>query len=85
MNIKNFGAFTFEVASDVVQPIQFSSFNTSSQLDEQRQARKHVHKIRPCFVADPKLKYQLTYYNNKEEINGINNLNSVPKSQHSIF
>jgi hypothetical protein len=53
VNIKNFGAFTFEVVSDVVQPIQFSSFNTSSQLDEQRKARKHIHKIRPCFVADP--------------------------------
>lgn len=71
MNIRNFGAFTFEVYSDVVQPIQFSNFSTSQSLEEQRLQRKHVHKIRPCFHPDEKLKYQLTYYNNKEEITGI--------------
>ena len=29
-----------------------------------------MHKIRPCFVVDEKIKYQLTYYNNKEELTG---------------
>ena len=69
--MKGFGAFTFEVVSDVVAPIQFSNFNTNQNLDDQRKDRQHIHKIRPCFVPDPKLKYQLTYYNNKEEISGI--------------
>ena len=41
--------------------------------------RKHIHKIRPCFVPDSKLKYQLTYYNNKEEITGKINI-KAPKS-----
>jgi len=34
--------------------------------------------MRPCFVVDPKLKYMLSRYPNKEEL-------SCPKSQNSIY
>jgi hypothetical protein len=77
VNIKNFGSFTYEVLSETVQPIQFANFNTSQELEQQRQQRQHVHKIRPCFVVDEKIKYQLTYYSNKEELTGTNWGNSL--------
>jgi nucleoid DNA-binding protein len=78
VNLKGFGAFSFEVDSTHVQPAMFSTIDFKKQLDEQRAERKHVHKIRPCFVADSKLKYFLSRFANKEEI-------SAPKSQNSIY
>jgi len=77
-NLKGFGAFSFEIDSSHVEPAIFSTIDFKKQLDEQRAERKHVHKIRPCFVADSKLKYLLSRFPNKEEI-------TVPKSQHSIY
>jgi D-mannonate dehydratase len=56
----------------------FSTIDFKKQLDEQRAERKHVHKMRPCFIADSKLKYLLTRFANKEEITN-------PKSQNSIY
>jgi len=78
VNLKGFGAFSFEVDSSNVQPAMFSTIDFKKQLDEQRAERKHVHKIRPCFVADSKLKYFLSRFANKEEI-------TCPKSQNSIY
>lgn len=40
--------------------------------------RRHVHKIRPCFVPDIRFKGALSRYAGKEEI-------TAPKSQHSIY
>jgi len=78
VNLKGFGAFSFEIDSTHVQPAIFSTIDFKKQLDEQRAERKHVHKMRPCFVVDSKLKYMLSRYHNKEEI-------SCPKSQNSIY
>lgn len=68
VNMPNFGAFTFEVFSDSVKPAQFSGFDITKDLNEQRENRKHIHKIRPCFVPDKFLKYALQRYPGKEEI-----------------
>jgi len=78
VNLKGFGSFSFEIDSSHVQPAMFSTIDFKKQLDEQRAERKHVHKIRPCFVVDSKLRYFLSRFPNKEEI-------SAPKSQNSIY
>jgi len=78
VNLKGFGAFSFEIDSSHVQPAMFSTIDFKKQLDVQRAERKHVHKMRPCFAVDSKLKYQLSRYPGKEEL-------SASKSQNSIY
>jgi len=78
VNLRGFGAFSFEVQSALVEPAIFTTVDFKKDLDQQRAERKHVHKIRPCFVVDSKLKYYLSRYPGKEEI-------SSTKSQHSIY
>jgi len=78
VNLRGFGAFSFEIASGLVEPAIFTTVDFKKDLDQQRAERKHVHKIRPCFVVDTKLKYYLSRYPGKEEI-------STTKSQHSIY
>lgn len=51
VNIKNFGAFCFEVHSEVIKPAQHSNFDVNKNLEEQRMERKHVHKIRFFFFS----------------------------------
>jgi len=78
VNVKGFGAFSFEIDSSHVEPAQFSQIDFKKQLDEQRAERKHVHKMRPCFIVDSKMKYLLSRYPNKEEI-------SFAKSQNTVY
>jgi nucleoid DNA-binding protein len=78
VNLRGFGAFSFEIASGLVEPAIFTTVDFKKDLDQQRAERKHVHKIRPCFVVDAKLKYYLARYPGKEEITST-------KSQHSIY
>lgn len=78
INYKGFGAFAFEVDTDLVKPAQLSNFDITKELSNQREERQHNHKIRPCFVPDPQLVEQLIRYPGKEEI-------TKPKSQHSIY
>lgn len=78
VNIRGFGAFTFEIESSLVQPAMFTTVDFRKDLDEQRSERKHNHKFRPCFVVDPQLKVLLSRYPGKEEI-------SSTKSQNSIY
>ncbi|CAD8197342.1 unnamed protein product [Paramecium pentaurelia] len=78
VNMKELGAFTMEVISDYVKPLQHSGFNMTQDLAIQRADRKHIHQIRPCFVPDNAFKYLLARYPGKEEI-------TKPLSQHSIY
>ncbi|CAD8199326.1 unnamed protein product [Paramecium octaurelia] len=78
VNLKEFGAFTMEITSDYVKPLQHSGFKMTEDLDIQRADRKHVHTIRPCFIPDNQFKYFLQRYPGKEEV-------SKPLSQHSIY
>jgi len=66
VNFRNFGSFTCEVLSDLVKPAQLSNFDISKELGDQRLDRKHIHKIRPCFVPDKKLHNTLLRYPGKE-------------------
>jgi hypothetical protein len=78
VNIRGFGAFSFEIMSGFVQPAMFTTVDFRKTLDQQRTERKHVHKFRPCFVVDSQLKYLLSRYPGKEEI-------STTKSQNSVY
>ncbi len=77
VNIKRFGSFTFDIASELPR-IATKSMNPNVDLDDQRLDRKHVHKVRPCFVVEECLRMNLTRYPGKEEI-------TPAKSQKSIF
>jgi hypothetical protein len=78
VNYRNFGAFAFEVDTDLVKPAQHSNFDITKDLSNQREERMHNHTIRPCFVPDKRLQDVLLRYPGKEEI-------IKPKSQHSIY
>lgn len=78
INYRGFGAFAFEVCTELVKPAQLSNFDITKELDDQREERMHNHKIRACFVPDKSLQEQLIRFPGKEEI-------EKPKSQHSIY
>jgi len=76
INVKNFGAFTFEVATELPKiGLEKSKFNTLGELIVEK---KTSHKMRPTFVIDNRYKKLLTRFLDKEEL-------IKPKSQHSIF
>jgi nucleoid DNA-binding protein len=78
VNVKGFGAFTFEVATELPKiGIDYRMAKTKS-FGELILEKKSTHKLRPCFVIDPKFKHLLTRFKDKEEL-------IKPKSQSSIF
>ncbi len=78
VNVKGFGAFTFEVQTELPK-IDFNSQRSKlKSFGELILEKKSTHKLRPCFMIDNKFKNLLTRFNNKEELN-------KPKSQSSIF
>eukprot|EP00826_Nyctotherus_ovalis_P045040 TRINITY_DN4929_c0_g3_i2.p1 TRINITY_DN4929_c0_g3~~TRINITY_DN4929_c0_g3_i2.p1 ORF type:complete len:238 (+),score=45.20 TRINITY_DN4929_c0_g3_i2:164-877(+) len=77
VNVRGFGAFVFDIKTG--QPrIATRLVDANSTLEEQRQERKHIHKIRLVFLPDPKLKAALTSYREKDQLN-------KPKSQSSVY
>eukprot|EP00331_Platyophrya_macrostoma_P030095 CAMPEP_0176437154 /NCGR_PEP_ID=MMETSP0127-20121128/18436_1 /TAXON_ID=938130 /ORGANISM="Platyophrya macrostoma, Strain WH" /LENGTH=269 /DNA_ID=CAMNT_0017820693 /DNA_START=24 /DNA_END=833 /DNA_ORIENTATION=+ len=78
VSLRGFGAFTIEIESDKVKPAIFTSVDFKKDLSAQRAERKHIHKIRPCFLVDSKLRYILSRFPGKQEID-------FAKSQHSVF
>jgi len=78
VNIKNLGAFTYEVATEL--PKSGNNFSSSNMktLGELIVEKKTTHKLRPCFVIDAKFKKLLTRYLDKEEL-------IKTKSQSSIY
>jgi hypothetical protein len=65
--IKKFGSFTFDIETELPRVAQ-RSISPHVTLEEQRQERAHLHKLRPCFVVDSDLQYHLIRYPGKEEI-----------------
>ena len=55
INLKKFGAFTFDIATDPPKIATKSAHQTNLDLNEQRLERKNVHHCRPCFVVDHSL------------------------------
>ena len=78
VNIRNFGAFTFEMETDKVQPAQLCQYDTNKHIQENRADRAHVHKVRPCFQVGGTFETAQSRFPNKEEV-------SMPKSQRSVF
>jgi hypothetical protein len=78
VNVKGFGAFTFEVACELPKiGIDYRQAKMKS-FGELILEKKTTHKMRPCFVVDPKYKKNLIRFNDKEEL-------IKPKSQASIY
>lgn len=78
VNIKNFGAFTYEVSTELPKlGIEYSKAKTKS-FNELLVEKKTAYKLRPCFIVDTKYRKILTKYKGKEEV-------SMPKSQSSIY
>lgn len=78
VNIKNFGAFTYEVETELPKlGLEYNKAKNKS-FKELLVEKKTTHKLRPCFVIDQKFKKILTKFKDKDEI-------SKPKSQASIY
>lgn len=78
VNIRNFGAFTFEVETQLPKlGLEYSSAKTKS-FSELLAEKKTINKLRPCFIIDPKFKKILSKFKDKDEI-------SKPLSQSSIY
>ena len=76
INVKNFGAFTYEVSTELPKiGLEKSKFNTLGELIVEK---KTSHNLRPYFLIDNRYKKLLTKFLDKEEL-------IKPKSQHSIF
>jgi hypothetical protein len=76
VNIRGFGAFTFDVETELPQPANMNPLQ--GDINQQRLQRKHLHKNRPVFVPDPQLRYLIRRYHGKEQLD-------KPSSQHSVY
>lgn len=54
VNIKKFGAFTFNVQTELPKIAQ-RSISPKVDIFTQRQERKNIHHLKPVFVVDPVL------------------------------
>jgi len=77
VNIKGFGAFAFDIKTDLPR-IAARTIDPYDKIDNQRKQRKHIHKVQPRFVVDPKLQYHLYHYPGKDQV-------ECAKSQYSIY
>jgi hypothetical protein len=80
VNIKRFGSFTFDIETELprIATKQSSMGTQNFDIEDHRLDRRHVHKVRPCFVVDDFLQPHLIHFSGKEEI--------LPsKSQKSIY
>jgi len=76
MNMKKFGAFTFDIETDLPR-ISRRHITADSDIAQDRSQRKHIHKLKPCFVIDPVLKRLLNRYKGKEEISPAGSQKSI--------
>lgn len=77
VNIKNFGAFAYQIKTELPKIAQ-RSINPYDKISVQRTERKHVHHLSPQFIVDPKIQSQLTHYAGKDDLD-------APRSQTSIY
>jgi nucleoid DNA-binding protein len=78
VNIKGFGAFTFEVACELPKfgiDLREAKMKSFGELIIEK---KTTHKMRPIFVVEQRFKKSLVRFNDKEEL-------TKPKSQASIY
>ena len=76
--MKGFGAFTFEVGTELPKIGMDYRQAKLKSFGELIVEKKSTHKMRPCFVIEPKFKHLLTRFKDKEEL-------IKPKSQSSVF
>lgn len=78
VNVKGFGAFTFEVACELPKVGMDFKDTKLKSFGELIIEKKTTHKLRPCFVVDQRYKRNLIKFNDKEEL-------TKPKSQASVY
>ena len=78
INVKNFGAFTYEVESELPKTGFLSQKGTFQSIGEIIIEKKTTHRVRPTFLVDNRYKKFLTKFLNKDEL-------IKPKSQSSIY
>lgn len=78
VNIRKFGAFTFDVDTELPKISMGRQVNINADMSSLRADRKNVHHLKPRFVVDEKIQYHLNRYHGKEQIN-------PPGSQKSIY
>lgn len=76
--MKNFGAFTYEVETELPKLGFGYDKSKLKSMGELIVEKKSTHKLRPCFIIDNRFKKLLTRFKDKEEL-------VKPKSQSSIF
>lgn len=55
VNLKKFGAFTYNVQTELPKIHQFGNTDTKLDLFTKREERKNIHHLKPVFVVDPVL------------------------------
>ena len=78
VNVKGFGSFTFEATCELPKvgiDYRQAKMKTFGELILEK---KTTHKMRPCFVVDPRYKKNLIRFADKEEL-------IKPKSQASVY
>ena len=76
INIRGFGAFAYDIKTDLPRIAQ-RTINPYDKIDNQRKERKHIHKIQPRFVVDPKFQYHLYHYPGKDQVESAKSQNSI--------
>lgn len=78
VNIKGFGAFTFDIDTELPKIQNGRQVDIAKGLNDVRSERKNIHHCKPRFVIDAKLQTHLYRYHGKEQI-------CPAKSQNSIY
>jgi nucleoid DNA-binding protein len=78
VNIKGFGAFTFDIETELPKISHGRQVDIAKGLGDVRGERKNIHHCKPRFVVDDKLQYHINRYHGKEQI-------VPPRSQKSIY
>lgn len=78
VNIKGFGAFTFDIDTELPKIQNGRQVDIAKGLNDVRSERKNIHHCKPRFVIDAKLQTHLNRYHGKEQI-------CPAKSQNSIY
>lgn len=78
MNVRKFGAFSFDIQTELPK-IQMRSMSPKAKdIWTMRKERKNIHHLKPVFVVDPFLQTHCSRFDGKEKF-------SPAKSQHSIY
>lgn len=79
VNIRKFGAFTFDIETELpkITPTGRPNVSIKHDVHTERKERKHIHHVKPRFVPDSTMCKHLNRYHGKEQINPSKSQNSI--------